>query len=739
MTAGGSGKHRLPSVAGGVRRRRERSGRRHGTAFLLRVVGALALAAAAAVPGPARAQESPDTIPADTLPADTVSPDTLPDAQGPLPAPDSVAVDSLAAADTTVADTIRLEHLPRPAELEPGGWETGVWSWSREEMLASRAATLSELLGQVPGVLELRGGDFGMPHSATAFGAGGGGIRVYRDGVEVLPLEGSVVDLARVGLAGAEEVRVRRTGSGIRIDLRSLRAEDPRPYSLVEAGTGDLDTNLLRGVFFHPRTLGGNAGLSLERRDTRGPRRQEPGAVTSFWLHYAYLAGESFGVAADLSRSTANRDTLFVPGQVTRTDWRLRGRWRPLEEVVADLFYVRSTLAADSTSGAVESFPFRSEARSQWGARLSAGKGPVAARLAYRNPVGEGLARRHASGELLGRVPGVGGAAGSWRWSEWDARGTTSLGVRAWTEPVWGLSAFGAWEDFEGGVPALPPAPAPEDDAGGDAAAAVPFRGTTAAPRATVGGSAALLQEGGDSLSAEPRFSEGRFFRVGGRFAWRGLELSGARLELERDSVHPLGLPMDRAGTSLAGGERSGWEAAFRVPLLLLDGLALEGSGQLWERSEEPWPYFPRRSWQGALSLHDTYLPSGNLEIWLDVGVRQRDAMTVPLQASPEADGDGGSGGDGTSAVAGAIPAYGGASWGPAGSAGSASALLQDFEAAEVPFYRSFYARLQIRVVSVRVFIRWENFLMREINQDFPERVLPRTRALYGVRWTLWN
>ncbi len=56
-----------------------------------------------------------------------------------------------------------------------------------------------------------------------------------------------------------------------------------------------------------------------------------------------------------------------------------------------------------------------------------------------------------------------------------------------------------------------------------------------------------------------------------------------------------------------------------------------------------------------------------------------------------------------------------------------------------VPFYQSWFVRLQIRIVTVRAFIMWENFTLRQRNQDFPDRILPATRSLYGVRWTLWN
>ena len=54
-------------------------------------------------------------------------------------------------------------------------------------------------------------------------------------------------------------------------------------------------------------------------------------------------------------------------------------------------------------------------------------------------------------------------------------------------------------------------------------------------------------------------------------------------------------------------------------------------------------------------------------------------------------------------------------------------------------FFQSWYARLQIRIVSLSIFIGWENLTRRDNLQDFPERILPVTRSVYGIRWTLWN
>lgn len=712
-----------------------------------------AAAAMAVCPAPSTAQTPEDTVPAaDTVPepADTLPPDTAAPAATPpdtaagdtLPPgaerPDTLPPDSLAPApfpsdtvvtDTTaVADTVPpLERMPPLPGGAPPGWERGVWTWDRDALLGSRATTLDQLLAEIPGVIQLRGGDVGMPRTVGAFGAGGGGVRVFRDGVELLPLEGSVTDLSRVALTGVDEVRVERSGAGLRVELHTIRTDDPRPYSLVEAGTGDLDTNLLRGVFFHPRAMGGNVGLALERNDTRGPGLREPGSATSVWAHYAYLSGDRFGVAADLSRSITERDTLFVPGQVTRTDWRLRGRWQPVDGVVADLYWGRASLEADSVDGRLERFPFRVGSRGQWGAALGVERGPLSGRVGFRDPRGEGLPERELEAELIGRLPGIAGAGLRWRRGRWSERATTTLGVRAWTEPRWGLSAFASVEDFERGVPALPPSPDDAPDGGDAPGGEEPPDGTSAPPD-----------------GADPRFTAGRSARLGGRFAWRGLEVAGARLVVDRDSVHPLGLPMDRSGLSLPAGERSGWELSVRLPLLLVDGLALEGSGQLWDEAADPRPYFPRRTWDAALRLHETYFPTGNLEVWFDLGVQGRDRMAVSLPAAAEPPEPGEPAPAPMPAVrpepwGGAFASWAAEATGGHGTLGSSAGGLQPPDPAVVPFYQSFYVRLQIRVVTVRVFAQWENFTLRAENQDFPGRVLPTTRATYGVRWTLWN
>jgi hypothetical protein len=168
----------------------------------------------------------------------------------------------------------------------------------------------------------------------------------------------------------------------------------------------------------------------------------------------------------------------------------------------------------------------------------------------------------------------------------------------------------------------------------------------------------------------------------------------------------------------MVGGTRKGYEVSGRIPLYPR-GMALVGSYQWWDQPEDvwtvpddslgtsepladekiPWRYLPRRNYQASLSFHNTFLPTGNLEVWFDLGVQGRDPMVVPFREE-----------------------------------------VDDFVAPiTVPFYQSWFVRLQIRVVTVRAFIMWENFTLRQRNQDFPGALLPATRSLYGVRWTMRN
>ena len=175
-----------------------------------------------------------------------------------LAAPDSLelGVDSLA---TVVVTLPRIESGVAPS------YAAGVWLWDRRALESTRAITLSELVGLVPGVISLRGGDYGTPVGVSSLGVGGGRVRVVWDGFDWVPLDGAVPDLSRIGLAGLDEVRVERHPGELLIEIRSKEPTSPEPETVVHVGTGDLGTNVVRGVFAHPNILSGALTFSLDR------------------------------------------------------------------------------------------------------------------------------------------------------------------------------------------------------------------------------------------------------------------------------------------------------------------------------------------------------------------------------------------------------------------------------------------------------------------------------------------
>jgi hypothetical protein len=369
--------------------------------------------------------------------------------------------------------------------------------------------------------------------------------------------------------------------------------------------------------------------------------------------------------------------------------------------LVGDLYYGSSSLKTEEP----DTFDFEPTARTQAGALLTLDTEWIRALGRVQKLSGEGLPASSAHLEVDGSLGRYAGVAGEMTWESWDDRSVSRNRIRAWTAPVGGFSIFAEMGSGDWGLPYLPAVPPPPPDtatAGDDPPAVDTF--------------AAVIPG--------PRFAEQSSSRFGAHFMWKGFSVAGARLKIESDSLFLLGLPTDRSGATQAGGTREGFELSARIPLYPR-GFSLVGWWQKWDQAEDvwttpkdtaaepelapedkvPWRYLPRQSYQASLSFHDTFYPTGNLEVWFDLGVRGRDPMAVPFPEEVEV--------------------------GDAGDIRQVPTM--------VPFYQSWFVRLQIRIVTVRAFFTWENFTLRQRNQDFPGRILPATRSQYGVRWTLWN
>ncbi len=657
------------SLAGAARARPTRAPRtlrRSGARVVGRTVlaGAL-LAGLLAFPGEARAQDPPQPPPP---PADTLPPPVVDTAAAP-PAVDTTVT---GAAPDTAGGVFH--NLPRLADGPPPGWERGIWEWDHEAIMASGANTLLELVAPLPGIVPLRAGDYGTPAALGAFGLGAGGLRIVRDGWEVTPLSGGVPDLQLVGLGGIEHVRLRREGGGILLELRSRTYDDGRPYSLVEAGTGDLDNNLFRGTFADPGALGGSLGVALEREDSRGAGQGEAGSRIGSWVRYQLHRGDDAGLAVDFRRMSARTEVEAYASPRTRTDLVLRGRARLADGLVAEAYTGRASLdvgderPAHATEGGTVT---------QHGARLSLERGGAWVLGEMRLFGGDGLAE-HRAGLSGGWGARIGGVSARVVHEDWKGARPSHYGVEGWLGPLGGITLFGSWHDGRHGAPSGPlqavtPATPPDDPAAPEPPPVLPT-----------------------TLLVADRTA----WRAGASLSWGGLFLSGAALGVRDRTILPLGLAPDRGAVPVPGVQRRGWEVTGRVPTGL-EGLQLTGSYQEWDR---PGPYLPGRIYRGAIDYHALPMESDNLEIRVSVGVRGHDPMLVFVQ--PGAEG---------------------------GVVGEGGPL------AVVPFFQSWDAHAQIRVVTVRLFVSWENLAVRRNLQAWPGRLLPPIRTSYGIRWNMWN
>lgn len=531
-----------------------------------------------AVAGPLHAQEPPDSV---------VISDSLVVSDSLAPA------DTVPEADSLAADTV-FHNLPRPRAADPASFATAVWEWDRHDIMADGANTLAELLQTLPGVVALFGGDYGTPVAVTAFGRGGGGYRILRDGLEVYAAEGGVPNLQLVGLAGITRVRLDRSMGQMLIEMWSHEYDDGRPFSVIEAGTGDLDTNMFRGTYADPTALGGSVAVGLERMDTRGRERGgiEGGNRTGSWIRYQFHGGDRFGIGLDYrGLSSQTRVEEYTPTS-DRTDVSARAAFEVVEGVTLTGFVGRTTYGAESSA---DSTLFLGGSRTQLGGTVGIERGPAWVRGSYRSFQGAlPSGRIDARGGY--RDDRWGGGSGHLSTGSWNGTDATNYGARLWLAPTSFATLFASYETGTYGSRAAAlaegPGPPPRD----------PNRPFEEGPEAIV-----------DRTGA----------RAGATLSRWGVTVGAAALYSYADRVLPLGLELDDQATPVAGVHRNGYEGTAVLPTLV-QGLTLEGSYQEW--SEEG-PYQPARIYRGSFEFHRVFLESGNLELWASLGVRGHDPM----------------------------------------------------------------------------------------------------------------
>lgn len=624
------------------------------------------------------AQEPPDTVVitdslavVDSLAADSLQVDSLLLDSLLLDSPGQAIPDSLVP-DSVDADTIFYNLPDTKAGPPASGFVTGIWEWDRHKIMATGANTLAELFQETPGIITLLGGDYGTPASMSFAGQGGAGYRIFRDGFEMYTVEGGVVDLQHVPLVGIGRIRLDRSMGQMVVEMWSHEFDDGRPFSVIEAGTGDLDTNLFRGVYTDPTALFGSLGGGLERVDTRGRSadRSDAGNRTGSWLRYQLHLQDRFGIGLDYRRNQAKTtEASFVP-TTTRTDVMVRAGLELIDGVTLQAYAASSDFSVETDTVGTEF----GGTRRQVGGTVGVERDGLWLRGSLRR-FEDGVPSQRLDGAAGFTSARWGGVAGRYAKGDWNDRSTTNYAARAWLSPISTVTLFGAYEAGTFGARNTPvidgarfPEPAPPDG----------------------------IRPGVEAIT------DRETLRVGVALSRWGITLGGASLYAWSDTALPLYTELDLGAPTDVGVHRNGYEAYGVLPTGI-EGLVLQGSYIWWD---EEGPYLPKQFYQGSFEFNRVYKESQNLEFWVSGGVRGHDNMLSFVGEGPDP-------GDGSGPT-------------PAG-------------LARVPFYQSWYGRVQVRVLTVRVWIGIDNFMLRRDLQKYPELRLPITRTTYAIRWDLWN
>lgn len=536
-----------------------------------------------------------EPVPPDTLPRDTIV--------VPIP-PERVAVDTVPEelrpeAVDTIGPAPNFPVFPDPA---PAGWTAARWVWTREELNRFHGLSLLELLAQVPGLNVVRAGGFGRPAAVTAFGLGGGRLRVVLDGYELDPLAAANLDLQQIALVDLEEVRLERGFNEIRLELLTFRLPDTRPFSQLEAATGDYQSRLLRAIF--SRTLGQRSVLFLgfDLVDTGGLFRQQPFTASTGVARWSYAFGPAAGVEAEYRQSgIVSTGAPFVQ-EFDRRDLILRGRASPLPGLTVDALLGRSwrqpgdrdtlDVRLASNQAAVRALYETGPAWVVGGARLRGEQTGFAA-PGLELSLGGGLRPLpwlHATAEV--RQASTDEVTGT------ELEGTARLG------PLLGFSLFATGATGTRGVGLVRDTLIPVLDEDPD------------------------TEERMDTLWLFPTFASSmNGMRVGAEWEGWGARIGAAYLTLDTDLAVPFGLPFDRRADPVVGEPAAAAEAYLSVPVFYRP-LRLDAAYTRWFDVGGR-PYLPVEEGRIALSFHDLFY-TGNLEPTVRLEAVHRASMLVP-------------------------------------------------------------------------------------------------------------
>jgi hypothetical protein len=290
-----------------------------------------------------------------------------------VPVASAQIVDQDTLVDTLAADTarstaeylkqlrnlrVRLPVLPQLGVEGPRPPLTRI-VFTRDSIEWGNAATVGDLLTQVPGVFLWRGGFIGRPEPVSYEGRGATSAEYYLDGVPYVAagVDSIGVDPALFSISFLERIEVERWPGQIRVYLFTRQHDLLAPRSRIAVARGD--NNFARYEASLERRFRSGPGFALGGDYLSSPTasgRSSTYSNTQLWAQGSYIRSPKFGVQYQLIRSAPNRrpyvinpgttgDTIGLGFKARRTDAQFRVTLRNREDGLGprvDLMYART-------------------------------------------------------------------------------------------------------------------------------------------------------------------------------------------------------------------------------------------------------------------------------------------------------------------------------------------------------------------------------------------------------------
>jgi hypothetical protein len=283
-------------------------------------------------------------LPGDTLPPDSLPPDTVDYTARFLQAQQQEAV--------------RLPVMPYAGARGPRPPLTRM-VFNRDSIEWGHAATVGDLLSQVPGVYLWRGGFIGRPEPVNFQGRGATSAEYYLDGLPYVAagVDSLAVDPALFSLSFLDRIEVERWPGLIRVALFTRRHDRLAPRSRLGVGRGDRNFARYEGDLERRYEVGIGFGLAADYLSSPTASGSSSGySNTQIWAQGSYIPSPKFGVQYQLLHSHPKRRPFVVAGPVpndtigagftaTRTDAQIRLALRSRSDGLGpavDLVYGRS-------------------------------------------------------------------------------------------------------------------------------------------------------------------------------------------------------------------------------------------------------------------------------------------------------------------------------------------------------------------------------------------------------------